>query len=279
MKRKMYKALIIDDERPARQVILALGKWEKYGIEPPMEVSNCIDAMAILEQHQPDIVFLDMYLPIMDGIEFLKKIAPKNLNTKFIVISGFDEFEYARQSLRYGVVEYLLKPVVEEELERALARAVYLLDAGIGQISITEMEGGAHAFAADEFSDKNPNGKGNNIKFHATMEDIADEIRDFIEANYAEDINLDMFSRRYYLTKEYLSRCFKEVVGCGIYEFATTTRMRKVKELLRDTDLKIREIAGIVGYSDQNYLSRAFKKHFGTYPSEYRTKIKQKGGN
>jgi len=274
MKRKKYKALIIDDERPARQVIIALGKWEKYGIEPPMEVSNCIDAMTILEQQQPDIVFLDMYLPIMDGIEFLKKITPKNNNTKFIVISGFDEFEYARQSLRYGVVEYLLKPVVEEELERAMARAVYLLDAGIGQISIAEMESRDPVCSAED-----PDGKDNNIEFRATMEEIADEIRDFIEANYAEDINLDMFSRRYYLTKEYLSRCFKEVVGCGIYEFVTITRMSKVKELLRDTDLKIGEVARVVGYNDQNYFSRAFKKHFGTYPSEYRMMIKQEGGN
>jgi len=269
MQKRMYKALIIDDERPARQVIIALGKWEKYGIETPGEVSNCIDALAVMEEIRPDIVFLDMYLPVMDGIEFLKKMAPVYPNTKFIVISGFDEFEYARQSLRYGVVEYLLKPVVEDELERALARAVYLLDTGIEQINEEEWD---HKKLEADAKGLNESGKSTGI--NASMEDIADEIRDFIESNYATEINLDMFSRRYYLTKEYLSRCFKETVGCGIYEFVTLTRMSKVKELLRDTDSMIRDIAAMVGYNDQNYLSRAFKKNYGMYPSEYRAVIK-----
>jgi len=262
----MYSALIIDDERPARQVIIALGKWEKYGVGPPMEASNCIDALAVMEEKRPDIVFLDMYLPVMDGIEFMKVTASSNQKTKFIVISGFDEFEYARQSLRYGVVEYLLKPVLEDELERALARAVYMLDAGIEQLGDEEfyerLKPGATGTGEPHKS----------FSAHVSMKEIAEEIRDYIEVNYAEEISLDMFSRRYYLTKEYLSRCFKEVVGFGIYEYVTRTRMNKAKVLLKDTDAMIRDVAAAVGYNDQNYFSKAFKKHYGSYPSDYRAK-------
>ena len=259
----MYSALVIDDERPARQVIIALGKWGKYGIMPPMEASNCIDALAVMEEKQPDIVFLDMYLPVMNGIEFLKAAAPANKKTKFIVVSGFDEFEYARQSLRYGVVEYLLKPVLEDELERALARAVYMLDAGIEQPGDEEYYG--------SFKHEAEGGDPHrSFGMHSSMEDISDEIRDYIETNYASEISLDMFSQRYYLTKEYLSRCFKEIVGFGIYEYVTRTRMSKVKVLLRDTDAMIRDVAAAVGYNDQNHFSKAFKKYYGMYPSQYR---------
>jgi len=262
--KRMYSALIIDDERPARQVIIALGKWEKYGIMPPLEASNCIDALAVMEKKQPDIVFLDMYLPVMNGIEFLKAAAPSYKKTKFIVVSGFDEFEYARQSLRYGVVEYLLKPVLEDELERALARAVYMLDADIEQLGDDDY-GERFKHEAAEGGDPY-----RSFGMHSSMEDISEEIRDYIETNYASEINLDMFSQQYYLTKEYLSRCFKEIVGFGIYEYVTRTRMSKVKVLLRDTDAMIRDVAAAVGYNDQNHFSKAFKKYFGMYPSQYR---------
>lgn len=256
----MYKALIIDDERPARQAIFALGKWEKYNVAPPMEASNCIAALAIIEEIHTDIVFLDISLPVMDGIEFIKRVAPNNPSIKFIVISGYDKFEYARQSIRYGVVDYLLKPVVEEELERALERVVALLDVETGQkrLSETGILGTEQARGSD---DEN----------WPSKEKVIAEIIDYIEANYAREINLNMFSQRYHLTKEYLSRCFKEVVGFGIYEFVTETRMKKAKKLLMDPQAKIRVVAEQVGYNDQNYFSRAFKKYTGVHPSEFKS--------
>jgi len=247
----MYKALIIDDERPARQAIIALGKWEKYGVEPPLEASNCFVALEMMEKYKPDIVFLDMRLPVMDGLSFLEKAAPAYKNTKFIVISGYDDFTYAQKSLRYGVMEYLLKPVMEKELEQSLARAAAFL-AMSGEMPEKE-----------SMPEKIPG---------LSKKSMVAEISSYIEQNYAGDISLSMFSRRYYVTKEYLSRCFKEVVGCGIYEFVTETRMKKAGELLQDTDDKIQAIAEMVGYKDQNYFSRAFKKFYGDYPSKYRAK-------
>ncbi|MCL2842805.1 MAG: helix-turn-helix domain-containing protein [Oscillospiraceae bacterium] len=269
----MFKALIIDDERPARQAILALGKWKKYGIEPPAEASNCRAALAMMEENQPDIVFLDMYLPVMSGIEFLKKAAPASPKTIFITVSGFDEFEYARQSLRYGVLEYLLKPIMEEELERALARAVDILDAGAVQTVPGEWEYRRQESEAQHFE-----GLHKKIISELTKENVVKEIQTYIEMNYADEISLTMLSQWYYFSKEYLSRCFKEAAGCGIYEFVTDTRMKKAKELLMNTNAKISVVAKMVGYKDQNYFSRVFKKYYGVYPSEFKTQNEKIGG-
>jgi len=251
----MYRALVIDDERPARQAIIALGNWEKHGILPPQEAQDSITALAMMEKIKPDIVFVDMYMPILDGLGFLQRAAPSNPDTKFIVISGFDDYEYLRQSFRYGVIEYLLKPIVAVELEQALSQAVTELNA------LKEK----NKKSARKTSDIEKHNESRN----STAEMMA-EIKIFIENNYSKDINLIMFSEKFYVTKEYLSRCFKDTVGLGIYEYLTTTRMKKAEELIRLTDGKIRTIAQIVGYSDQNYFSRAFKNYYGVHPTEYR---------
>jgi len=252
----MYKALIIDDERPARQAIIQLGQWDKHGIAVPMETFNCISAFSMMEENPPDIVFVDMYLPVIDGLAFLQKATQHFPNTKFIAVSGFDKFEYARQAFRYGVVEYLLKPIIEEELDQAISKAVGLLNAM--QSHAPPMQG-IHQ----------------NITI---MDTVATEILDYILMHYSAEINLTMFSQQYCLTKEYLSRCFKEKTGYGIYEFVTKTRMEKAKALLDTSDIQIRVIAEMVGYQDQNYFSRAFKKFYGVHPSKIRMdKLEKKG--
>ena len=256
----MYKALVIDDERPARQAILALGDWEKYGIAPPFEASDSMVALALMEKKRPDIVFVDMYMPVIDGLGFLEKSAHSNSGTKFIVVSGFDDYEYLRQSFRYGVMEYLLKPIVAEELDNVLSRAVEELDA--------EKEGRKNSKA------RTVDAMQKHTERISTMEMLA-ETKAYIEKNYFNDINLNMFSERFFVTKEYLSRCFKNAVGCGIYEYLTATRMKKAEELLRCTDGKIRTIAECVGYRDQNYFSRAFKNFYGVHPTQYRIKAKK----
>jgi len=269
----MFKALIVDDERPSRQAIVALGKWKKHGIGPPVEASDCHVALAIMEKKQPDIVFLDMYLPVMSGIEFLKRAAPANPKTIFITVSGFDDFEYARQSLRYGVMEYLLKPIMEEELERALVQAVDILGTG-GVQSAPESRG----YGGYESEPRRYGELREKINSDLAKEHVVKEIRAYIEINYADEISLTKLSQRYYFSKEYLSRCFKEIMGRGIYGFVTDTRMKKAKELLMNTNVKISAVAKMVGYEDQNYFSRVFKKYYGVYPSEFKTQNDETGG-
>lgn len=120
----MYKALIIDDENPVRMVIKALGSWQEFGIDYVYEAFEGESALEIMRQNKPEIVFLDMKMPNMDGVEFLKYASKEYPRSKYIVVSGYDDFEYTKQAIKAKVSDYLLKPVVEDELNAAISKVV-----------------------------------------------------------------------------------------------------------------------------------------------------------
>jgi two-component system response regulator YesN len=123
----MYKTLIIDDEQPARRAIRALGQWEQHRISEVYEAENGMQGLELLTRHEPDLVFVDMKMPHLGGVEFMKK-AGSVPGAKFIVISGFDDFCYTRSAVQAGAVDYLLKPIKRKELNDAIAKAVEQLD-------------------------------------------------------------------------------------------------------------------------------------------------------
>ena len=124
----MYNVLIIDDETPVRQVIKALGQWKKAGVDQVLEAVEGGGALEIMRRSKTEIVFLDMNMPNMNGVDFLKTACKEFPKTKYIVISGYEDFEYTKQAIRSKVLDYLLKPIVESELNQVLFRAVHELE-------------------------------------------------------------------------------------------------------------------------------------------------------
>lgn len=247
----MYHALIIDDEKPAQIAISALGSWHDLGIELPFTANNGKDGLFSMRELHPDIVFVDMQMPLMNGLEFLKTASAEFPGTKFIIISGYDYFEYAQSGIKHGAIDYLLKPVVEDELNSALKKAVELLnnDRNIEDIQPIPKDS------------------------HIPPEKIAEIIKDYIDQNYCQDIKISMFSEKYFFSKEYLSRLFKKKYSSGIYEYALTLRMERALALLQDRNLQIQEISERLGYSNNNYFSKAFKNYFNVSPSDYRATL------
>lgn len=120
----MYRAVMADDENKVRLVIKMLADWTRIGIELVGEYEDGDELCSHLKEDQPDIVITDMKMPGIHGSELIAKLEEINPNMKIIVISGFDDFEYMRQALRSRAVDYLLKPVMEENLNQALEKAV-----------------------------------------------------------------------------------------------------------------------------------------------------------
>ena len=112
----MYKALIVDDEPPIRKGIMKLIDWNEFGVETLGEASNGIDALEYIQKENPHIMICDIRMPGMDGLELLKKLRDENTQTKTIILSGYDHFDYVREEMKYKVENYLLKPVNKDEL-------------------------------------------------------------------------------------------------------------------------------------------------------------------
>ena len=105
------KALIVDDEFNVRDVIRHLGQWEKYGITHLLEASNGDDAKGMIEKESPEIIFTDVKMPGMSGIELIEWLDSISYPGKVILISGFDDYSFMRKAIQFSSFDYLLKPI------------------------------------------------------------------------------------------------------------------------------------------------------------------------
>lgn len=129
----MYKLILVDDEEEVRKGILQKIEWEKYGFTIAGEAENGREALEIAEKTLPDVVITDIKMPFMDGLKLSKQIRERFPTTKIIVLTGFDEFEYAQKAIRLNVVEYVLKPVSSKELIDILVKVKSRIDEEIAQ--------------------------------------------------------------------------------------------------------------------------------------------------
>lgn len=112
----MLKLIIADDERIIRETISTIIDWKQYDIELVGLCKNGLEAYDMILDETPDIVLTDIRMPGMDGLELIRRISDTDLNTQFIILSGYGEFEYAKMAMKYGVRHYLLKPCSEVQI-------------------------------------------------------------------------------------------------------------------------------------------------------------------
>lgn len=124
----MYKLMMIDDEEEVRQGIIQKIEWEKYGFEIIGEAENGREALDLIEKSIPDVVITDIKMPIMDGLELSSILKESFPVIKVVLLTGFDEFKYAQQAINYGIVEYVLKPVLPKDMVTLLQKLKEKID-------------------------------------------------------------------------------------------------------------------------------------------------------
>lgn len=120
----MYKVLLADDERIIRDGISSIIKWQELNLSLIGAAKNGIEAYELIKEHQPDIVITDIRMPGLDGLQLIEKTREGYPTIKFIVLSGYNEFEYAREAMKYGVKHYLLKPTDDQKLSQVLCEVI-----------------------------------------------------------------------------------------------------------------------------------------------------------
>ncbi|WP_168119592.1 response regulator [Paenibacillus sp. HB172176] len=124
----MYHVLIVDDELEIRQGMRLKINWEELGFRITGEASNGREAMELLENEPFDVVITDMNMPVMDGLSFLDACRRQDAGLNLIVITGYEDFQYAHAAVRHQASHYLLKPVARDELSQALSKVKGQLD-------------------------------------------------------------------------------------------------------------------------------------------------------
>lgn len=129
----LYTVVLVDDEEEVREAIVKKLDWEKIGFKLVATAANGEEALEVVENIRPDVVMTDIHMPFMDGLELCRRLKEISINTKTIIFSGYDEFEYAKEAIKLEVEEYILKPIDAKELENVFRRIGETLDKEIAQ--------------------------------------------------------------------------------------------------------------------------------------------------
>ncbi|THF75242.1 response regulator [Cohnella fermenti] len=124
----MYKLIIVDDEILVRDAIKSQMNWTEYGFECIGDCEDGIEALEFMEREQADVVLTDIGMPFMDGLELTRELAERHPDAKVVILTGYDDFDYAQRAVKLQAVDYLLKPITSVELGTVLARLRQDLD-------------------------------------------------------------------------------------------------------------------------------------------------------
>ena len=239
------RIVIVDDETYQAELMRDILK--KYFSEHEVvSYSEVNIAIRNLYDKGADILILDIRMPGMNGFELLSRLSLDE-NTKIIIISAYNDFEYARSALRKGVCEYLLKPLSKKDMDSL----VLLIKKHIETQHMTETES----------LEKNRD---------IVLEEALEKCCAYIREHYVEDVTLSMLSDFIHMSPAYLSHVFKSNVGIGYKQYLTKIRMKKACEMLKNTNKKVYEIAALVGYDNYASFNKIFQKEFCVSPQKYR---------
>ena len=176
-------------------------------------------------------------MPGLSGNQILEQLTGDRKRIHVIVISGYDDFEYARMALKYGAIDYLLKPINRNEFNQALHR-IY------------------------------ENEQKMQIQGVERKKDALEQIKDKIDTYYMEDISLTNLAEAYFMNSDVLSRLFKKKYGVNITSYINDVRLTQAKIYLT-AGYNSAQVSEMVGYHDSNYFSRVFKKYYGISPTQF----------
>lgn len=256
----MYKVLIIEDEEMIRKGLSYTYDWEEQDLIVVGEAVNGVEGLEKIEELNPDIVIVDVNMPIMTGIEMLEKSVNKYIFSA-IILSGYAEFSLAKKAVHLDVAEYLLKPVDTEQLKIALEKAKEQVELR-KQVKIIKEE----YKDIDEFSCLKPN----LIKDKKKTSKYVLKMIDYVNENYNEKISIQDLVEKLGASSTFLNNEFKKETTYTFNDYVNRYRINKAINLMKEGDEKIYNIASEVGFKDYRYFINVFKKYTNCTPTEFR---------
>lgn len=257
----MYKVMIIDDEPIIVEGLQKIVPWEKWNCNVDAVAYNGVEGLELINGVKPDIIISDISMPQMDGLSMIASVKSQFPGLEIIILTGYRNFDYARQAINLGVTRFLLKPSKMDEIEEALSFITNHLNLKNNQITNLpndekdEQEQGEHI-------DENPAGKF-----------IVKNAVRYIEEHYQEKLKLSDVADQVYVSQWHLSKLLNRHMEQNFSEILNNVRIEKARVLLKDPALRIGDIADQVGFLDIAHFSRVFKKQVGKSANDYRNTV------
>ena len=252
--RGMYKIVIVDDEALVRRGVVLETDWNSIGAAVVGEAENGEEGLKLIEKLKPDLVISDIRMPGMDGLDMLKALRIEGNEVPVILLTAYSDFSYAQRAVKYGAMDYLLKPYTDGELEEAVKKLIEKFD--------SKKESAEKQHSDDILPEEAYRESGKSKYINEALYYIAEHFSD-------QDIVVKKIADHIGLSEGHLSHTFKKETDYTVNAYITRFRIRAAMRLLKDCRHKVYEVAETVGYKDLTYFSSTFKKLVGLSPSEY----------
>lgn len=261
----MRRLLIAEDEDLARRELETTVPWEDWGFMLVGVAEDGSHAWDLILERRAEVVITDIRMPGLDGLALIRKAEAELEPAErplFIIVSGHADFTYAKEAVRLGAFDYLVKPIDDDELKSAMHRAAMRYDE---HMHLTSLERAAESDRAvsllQELSPERISDAGD-AYVEAAMADIKER--------FVSELSSDSVAAKLGISGDHLSRLLKRATGLTFIEYLTRLRMKRAMELLHDPMVRIGEVADLSGYKDARYFSTLFRRIVGMTPSEFR---------
>lgn len=243
----MYKVVLIDDEAIITEGLEKVVDWSAHNCQVAALAQDAASGAQAIRTHRPDILFTDIKMPGEDGLTMLAGLKGEFPRMQIAVLTGYRDFEYARQAIRLGVARFLLKPSKMDELNEALVYMTGVLDRLPPQAELEPQP-----------DSEDPNSF------------LVRQAQAYIAEHCAQRLSLQDVADHCYVSQWHLSKLLNKHLNQSFYDLLNAVRVRQAKELMDDPALRISEVAERVGYADTAHFSRVFKKLEGVSAGEWR---------
>ncbi len=242
------RILIAEDEQRARQGLEKLIAGIDGDYEVVATAANGQAALELILEKRPDLVFVDVKMPFLDGLSLIRAVRARRVPAEFVVVSAYADFQFAQESISLEVAGYLLKPAAREEVERVLRKVSARLQ------NRRFYPVGEHRSLREKYPDAHP---------------LILRSLDIIEAGYAGKISQKELAGELGLSPEYFSYLFNKNIGVTFSAFLRDYRIERACALYGSGSCDRRRVPYAVGFSDAKYYNKVFREVTGKTPSEY----------
>lgn len=245
----MYTVILVDDEK---HCIIDLEKsipWETFGYKVVATYTVPEDAEAGIMAFKPDLVFVDIKMPRIGGLQLIEDTKKMGYEGDFIIVSGYDDFDYVKGALKKGIFDYCLKPIDDHEIINALIELGKQLK---------------NKRSADATADTQK------IQEKSVAATMMNQIIDYVNLNIHRKLSVGDVCDQFNISSTYCTKLFNKYLNKSFTKYLTECRMDCAKKLLVETGFNIQEIASRVGIEDYYYFSKKFKEYTKMTPTECR---------
>lgn len=260
----MYKVVIIDDEPLIVEGLSRSIPWEKWDCQVVGFAYDGKEGMEVIQAEKPSIIISDICMPKVDGLTMIAGLKSEFPNMQITILTGYREFEYAKEALNLGVTRFLLKPSKMNELFEAIETMTEKLKSSGAENVEEDIK-----TDAEECTEEEENVLYNN----EASSFIVNKALEYIKEHYKEKLRLIDVADYVFVSQWHLSKLLNKHTGQNFSEALNKVRIANAKELLKDPSMRIYDIAEEVGFQDLAHFSRVFKKFEGISANEYRNKL------